>query len=90
MLSLIIGIDTCWYNPLHNPNTRDISVTYEIDDLEKIGDILDIQSKLHKNCSLIMEDDFQGSQLNEEFWLPVYLPQWSSRKMTKPSYDHNP
>jgi len=37
---LSAGIDTCWFNPTHNPNTLDISVTYEIDDLKKITDIV--------------------------------------------------
>ena len=34
------GIDTCWFNPAHNTNTLDISITYEIDDLGKIADIV--------------------------------------------------
>ncbi len=35
----IAGIDTCWYNPKHKPNTLGVSVTYEIAD---IGEIMDI------------------------------------------------
>ncbi len=35
----IAGIDTCWYNPKHKPNTLGIPVSYEIADL---GEILDI------------------------------------------------
>ncbi len=34
------GIDTCWFNPLHKPNTQHIHVTYEIDSLKKISDIV--------------------------------------------------
>lgn len=34
------GIDTCWFNPLHKPNTHGIPVTYEIDILCKVEDIL--------------------------------------------------
>ncbi len=34
------GIDTCWFNPSHNPNTAGIPVKYEIDDLEKIMKIV--------------------------------------------------
>lgn len=34
------GIDTCWFNPAHKPNTLGISITYEIDDLEKIEEIV--------------------------------------------------
>lgn len=36
----VAGIDTCWFNPAHNPNTLGISVTYEIDDLGKITEIV--------------------------------------------------
>lgn len=34
------GIDTCWFNPGHKPNDLAIPVTYEIDCLCKIKDIL--------------------------------------------------
>lgn len=34
------GIDTCWFNPFHKPNTLGISVTYEIDDLGAVADII--------------------------------------------------
>ena len=34
------GIDTCWYNPNGKENTLGIPVTYEIDDLDKIEDII--------------------------------------------------
>ena len=36
----LAGIDTCWFNPSHKINTLDFSVTYEIDDLEKLTEIL--------------------------------------------------
>ena len=36
----LAGIDTCWFNPAHNHNTLDFSVTYEIDHLDKITDII--------------------------------------------------
>lgn len=32
----IAGVDTCWFNPSHNTNTLGITVTYEIDCLDKI------------------------------------------------------
>lgn len=35
---------------------------------------------------LEIHDDFSGSSLNEEIWLPIYLPQWSSRENSKPDY----
>ena len=35
------GIDTCWYNPEHKPNTLNIPVTYEIDNLDSITGILE-------------------------------------------------
>ena len=34
------GIDTCWFNPLHKTNPLDFSVTYEVDELAKIADIV--------------------------------------------------
>ena len=37
---LVAGIDTCWFNPSHSPNTLDIPVTYEIDDLGKLNEII--------------------------------------------------
>ncbi len=37
------GIDTCWFNPEHKPNTSGISVTYEIDRLGKLEDILSLR-----------------------------------------------
>ena len=36
------GIDTCWFNPLHSPNTLNIPVTYEIDNLRKVAEIVKI------------------------------------------------
>ena len=36
----IAGIDTCWFNPKHNLNTLGIPITYEIDDLGKINEII--------------------------------------------------
>ncbi|MBQ7897252.1 MAG: YjjG family noncanonical pyrimidine nucleotidase [Clostridia bacterium] len=36
----IAGIDACWFNPLHEKNTLNVPVTYEIDRLEKITDIV--------------------------------------------------
>ena len=36
----LAGIDTCWFNPKHKENTLDISITYEIDDLGKLSEIV--------------------------------------------------
>ncbi len=36
----LAGIDTCWFNPGHKPNTLEIPVTYEIDRLSKIREIV--------------------------------------------------
>ncbi len=36
----VAGIDTCWFNPEHNPNNEDIPVTYEIDHLGKLLEIV--------------------------------------------------
>ena len=41
---------------------------------------------LGQKCKLIMHDDFDNEELNTDYWLPTYLPQWSSRKKTIPSY----
>ena len=37
---IVAGIDTCWFNPTHKSNTLDFEVTYEIDDLGKIEEIV--------------------------------------------------
>ncbi len=42
----IAGIDTCWYNPNHTVNNKNITVTYEISDLAEIEQIL---SEVEKN-----------------------------------------
>ena len=34
------GIDTCWYNPRHLPNKNNLSITYQIDNLLQLLDIL--------------------------------------------------
>jgi len=36
----ISGIDTCWFNPEHLPNTLGIPVTYEIDNFAKLNECL--------------------------------------------------
>jgi 2-haloacid dehalogenase len=36
-----VGIDTCWYNPNHLPNTTGIVPTYEIHDLAELKGILE-------------------------------------------------
>ena len=36
--------------------------------------------------ALLMYDDFKEQCLNETYWLPMYLPQWSSRLDSAPSY----
>ena len=36
----LAGIDTCWFNPEHKVNTLNVSVTYEIDDLGKLSEIV--------------------------------------------------
>ncbi len=37
----LAGIDTCWFNPGHRINKSDIPITYEIDKLFKINEILE-------------------------------------------------
>lgn len=41
---MLAGIDTCWFNPKYKPNTLDIDVTYEIDDLGKIEGIVETKA----------------------------------------------
>ncbi len=36
----LAGIDTCWFNPSGKKNTLDISVTYEVDNLSKLKEIV--------------------------------------------------
>ena len=36
----ISGIDTCWFNPSNKPNSLKIPVTYEIDTLKKLEEIV--------------------------------------------------
>ncbi len=36
----LAGIDTCWFNPSNKTNTLDIPVTYEIDNLGKLSEIV--------------------------------------------------
>ena len=36
------GIQSCWYNPSHKPNTTDIKPDFEIEHLSEIKKILDI------------------------------------------------
>ncbi|MCA9840418.1 MAG: glycoside hydrolase family 16 protein [Trueperaceae bacterium] len=38
---------------------------------------------------LVFCDEFEGSELDSSKWLASYLPQWSSRKQTKPRYRLN-
>ena len=38
------GIDTCWYNPTHKPDTSGLPITYEIDNLGKISEIVSKQA----------------------------------------------
>lgn len=35
------GLDTCWFNPLGNPNTLNLPVTYQIQDLRQLLPLLD-------------------------------------------------
>lgn len=37
----LAGIDTCWFNPTHAPNTLNIPVTYEINHLSQLKKIVD-------------------------------------------------
>jgi 2-haloacid dehalogenase len=34
------GLDTCWFNPQENPNTLNLPVTYQIQDLRQLSKLL--------------------------------------------------
>lgn len=34
------GIDTCWFNPKHNENSAGVPITYEIDRLSRLNEII--------------------------------------------------
>ena len=36
----LAGIDTCWFNPTHQKNNLPIQITYEIDHLSQLEDIV--------------------------------------------------
>lgn len=36
----LYGIDTCWFNPTHQKNNLQIDITYEIDSLSQLKDII--------------------------------------------------
>jgi len=38
----LAGIDTCWFNPMNNPNTLGIPLSYEISDLAMLENIIDV------------------------------------------------
>lgn len=40
-----------------------------------------------KNYKLIFNEEFSSAELNTNNWIPFYLPQWSSREMSKPNYE---
>src|SRR5690349_2537066 len=35
---------------------------------------------------LVAHDEFSGPELDTQFWLPAYLPHWSSRAQSAPRY----
>ncbi len=41
---------------------------------------------MKEKYQLLLQDDFDAGQLNTDYWFPFYLPQWSSRKKSMPSY----
>lgn len=43
--------------------------------------------KTKQNYYLEFNDDFDKDSINLENWIPYYLPQWSSRKMSKPNFN---
>lgn len=42
--------------------------------------------KIKENYNLEFSDDFEKDSINLQNWIPYYLPQWSSREMSKPNF----
>ena len=40
-----------------------------------------------KNYIIEFNDEFTASKIDDTKWIPYYLPQWSSREMSKPNYE---
>ena len=44
---------------------------------------------LKTKYELILNENFENDQLNDQVWIPYYLPHWSSREKTKARYEIN-
>jgi hypothetical protein len=42
--------------------------------------------KIKENFVLEFNDEFEKEAIDTENWIPFYLPQWSSKEMSKPNY----
>ncbi|PZX92649.1 glycoside hydrolase [Flavobacterium aquariorum] len=45
--------------------------------------------KIKENFILEFNEEFEKDTIDTENWLPFYLPQWSSKKMSRPQYEIN-
>jgi hypothetical protein len=57
--------------------------------MRSMSDTMDFppNSIARKGFRLEFNDDFNTKELDTSNWIPYYLPQWSSRKMSKPEYE---
>lgn len=46
---------------------------------------MNLLTKENQN-NILMRDDFVSDELNLDYWIPYYLPQWSSREASKANY----
>ena len=46
-------------------------------------------SKIKENFVLEFNDDFEKNTIDTDNWLPFYLPQWSSKEISRPQYEIN-
>ncbi|MBN8641202.1 MAG: glycoside hydrolase family 16 protein [Flavobacteriales bacterium] len=41
---------------------------------------------MNNTLKLVFNDDFSSKELNNNNWIPFYLPHWSSKELSKPNY----
>lgn len=64
----IAGLDTCWFNPKHSENTLNIPVKYEIDDFDKLGDIVcGLEREINMTTLLLIRHGESEANRNKVF-----------------------
>jgi hypothetical protein len=64
----------CTSNRHDNDSMKEMATDFPPNPIDKIDYVLEFQ------------DEFDDSELNLKNWIPYYLPQWSSRERSKPTY----